>query len=489
MGMIDDYQMLESRRQFLQKMSAGLGTVALSSLLPGYLNASNPTGLHHPAKAKKIIYLYMGGAPSQLDLFDYKPQLEKEAGKKLPDHIRNGQRIRPTTASKSLNVMPSMFKFKQHGEGRLWMSELLPHLATVADDLTMIRSMHTNSINHDPGKTMMLTGSEIPGKASIGSWLSYGLGSLNKNLPDFVVLPSAFWTGGSGNVQGLYSRLWGSGYLPSHHQGVAFQPSGDPVLFLSNPKGVSRKTRHKMLDIVSELNAKHESEIGDPEIATTIRQQEMAFKMQASVPELTDLSGEPQHIKDMYGPEVEKSGSFARNCLLARRMIERDVRFVQLFHRGWDHHSNLPRKLRGQCYDVDQACTALINDLKQRGLLSDTLIVWGGEFGRTVYGERGSRTDYGRDHHPRCFSIWMAGGGIKGGHTHGTTDDYSYNIIDKNKKITDKFEDDAVSINNLNATILHQLGVDHTRLSFPFKGLDQKLTSISNAEVVKKIIK
>jgi hypothetical protein len=431
----------------------------------------------------------MAGAPSQLDLFDYKPDLHKKYKKPLPSEIRAGQRVTAMTQGKSHLIAPSLFKFSRQGRNGIWMSELLPHLSTVVDDLCFIRSMHTDAINHDPGKTLISTGSEIPGKPSLGAWLSYGLGTLNKDLPDFIVLSSAFWSGDQANVQALYSRLWGTGFLPSKHQGVMFQPSGDPVLFLSNPAGVTRTSRHKMLDLVTQLNNKHAEEIGDPEIQTTIAQQEMAFRIQASVPELTDLSGEPERVLDLYGPEVRKSGSFARNCLLARRMVERDVRFVQLYHRGWDHHVGLPAKMRAQCYDIDQAASGLIKDLKQRGLLEDTLVVSGGEFGRTVYCQGDlTETEYGRDHHPRCFTAWMAGGGVKGGMVHGQTDEYSYNIVDQDGQTTTRFEDDAVHVHDLNATILHQLGVDHRYLTFPFQGLDQRLTGVEEAHVVRKIL-
>ena len=437
-----------------------------------------PRRSHFPAKAKRVIFLFMAGAPSQLDLFDYKPDLHKRFKEVLPESITKGQRVTAMTKGKAKLVAPSMFKFNQHGENGVHLSELLPHLGSVIDDLCIIKSTNTDAINHDPGKTLFCTGTEIPGKASLGAWLSYGLGRVNENLPDFVVLNSAFWTGGMGNVQALYSRLWGSGFLPSKHQGVAFQPSGDPVLFLSNPAGVSREGRRKMLDLVTDLNQEHLAMAGDPEIQTTISQQEMAFRMQVSVPELTDLSEEPEHILEMYGPEVKKSGSFARNCLLARRMAERDVRFIQLFHRGWDHHSTLPKKIRGQAYDVDQPCAALLKDLKQRGLLEDTLVVFGGEFGRTTYGQGNLAVDnYGRDHHPRCFSTWMAGAGIKGGITHGETDEFSYNVVK-----------DSVHVRDFNATILHQLGLDHNRLTFPFLGLDQKLTGVNEAHVVKEIL-
>ena len=456
----------------------GLGATALSSVVANAQAAGPGMAAHFPAKAKRVIFLFMAGAPSQIDLFDYKPNLEKQFNKPLPPSISKGQRVTAMTKGKSQFVAPSMFKFSRKGKNGIYMSELLPHLSTVADDLCIIKSTHTDAINHDPGKTLFCTGSEIPGKASLGSWLSYGLGRMNENLPDFVVMNSAFWTGGKGNVQALYSRLWGSGFLPSKHQGVSFQPAGDPVLFLSNPAGVSRTSRHKMLDLVTQLNQQHLDEIGDPEIQTTIAQQEMAFRMQASVPELTDLSQEPKHILEMYGPEVHKSGSFARNCLLARRMAERDVRFVQLFHRGWDHHVDLPKKLKGQAYDVDQPCAALLTDLRQHGLLDDTLVVFGGEFGRTTYCQgKLTQTNYGRDHHPRCFSTWMAGGGIQGGITYGETDEYSYNIAT-----------DPVHVRDFNATILHQLGIDHNRLTFPYLGLDQKLTGVEETHVIKKIL-
>jgi len=469
---------IQTRRQFLNATGMGLGASVLGNLTaPG---AAGTHGYHLPkAKAKRVIFLFMAGAPSQLDLFDYKPDLHKRFKEALPDSVTNGQRVTAMTKGKEKLVAPSMFKFKQHGQGGTHLSELLPHLGSVADDIALIKSTSTTAINHDPGKTLFCTGTEIPGKASIGAWLSYGLGRMNQNLPDFIVLNSAYWTGGKGNVQGLYSRLWGSGFLPSKHQGVSFQPSGDPVLFLSNPKGVSRETRHKMLDLVTKLNEEQLAKVGDPEIQTTIAQQEMAFRMQASVPELTDLTGENEKLNEkLYGPEVQKSGSFARNCLLARRMAERGVRFIQLFHRGWDHHSTLPTKIKGQAFDVDQPCAGLINDLKQRGMLDDTLIVFAGEFGRTAYGQGTLKRDqYGRDHHPKCFSTWMAGGGIKGGISHGETDEYSYNVVK-----------DEVRVRDFNATILHQLGIDHDRLTFPFMGLDQKLTGVNPAQVVKNII-
>jgi len=467
-----------NRRAFLLSSGMGLGSAALASLINGQTAGATDAGIHFPARAKHVIFLFMAGAPSQLDLFDEKPDLQAQFNQPLPPSVSNGQRVTAMTRGKAQNVAPSMFQFEPRGNSGLRMSELLPHLGNVADDLCIVKSLHTDAINHDPAKTLFCTGSQIPGKASLGAWLSYGLGSMNQNLPDFVVMNSAFWTGGTGNVQALYSRLWGSGFLPSKHQGVSFQPSGDPVLFLSNPTGVTRTTRSMMLDLVTRLNEQHLDKVGDPEIQTTISQQEMAFRMQSSVPELTDLSQEPQHILETYGPEVQKTGSFARNCLLARRMVERGVRFVQLFHRGWDHHVGLPKKIRGQAYDVDQPSAALIMDLKQRGLLDDTLIVFGGEFGRTTYGQgKLERTSYGRDHHPRCFSIWMAGGGVKGGMEYGRTDDFSYNIVEN-----------PVHIRDLNATILHQLGIDHERLSFPFRGLDQRLTGVEEAHVMRDVL-
>ncbi|MEE3198821.1 MAG: DUF1501 domain-containing protein [Planctomycetota bacterium] len=467
---------LQSRRTFLLNSGMGLGTAALASLLNRQGIAAE-NGLHHPAKAKRVIFLFMAGAPSQVDLFDYKPDLHKLFKTELPKSISKGQRVTTMTRGRQQLIAPSTFKYARQGKSGIWLNELLPHLSTTADDLCLIHSFNTNAINHDPGKTAFCTGSEIPGKASMGSWLSYGLGSLNKDLPDFVVIPSAFWSGRV-NVQALYARLWGSGFLPSSHQGTSFQTTGDPVLFLSNPKGIDARVRRRMLDSLGKLNKKHLGEIGDPEIETTIAQQEMAFRMQASVPELTDISKEPKEVLEMYGPEVHKPGSYARNCLLARRMAERDVRFVQLFHRGWDHHSSLPANMRGQCRDVDQPTAALLKDLKARDLLKDTLVVFAGEFGRTVYGQGNiGRDNYGRDHHPRCFSGWLAGGGIKGGMHYGKTDDFSYNVAEN-----------PVHVRDLHATMLHLLGVDHHRLTFQYQGLNQKLTGVEEARVVKEII-
>ncbi len=474
---LNPLDLLQSRRQFLLSTGMGLGTAAFASLVEGAQKAVAQPGLHHKAKAKRVIFLFMAGAPSQVDLFDYKPDLHKLFKKELPKSVSKGQRVTAMTRGRQQLVTPTMFKFHQRGKSGVWMSELLPHLAEAADDLCFIHTFNTNAINHDPGKTSFCTGAEVPGKPSMGAWLSYGLGSMNKDLPDFVVIPSAFWRG-KVNVQALYARLWGSGFLPSKFQGTSFQTTGDPVLFLSNPNGIDAPVRRRMLDSLAKLNNKHHQEIGDPEIRTTIAQQEMAFRMQSSIPELTDLKDEPKEILEMYGPEVHKPGSYARNCLLARRMAERDVRFVQLFHRGWDHHSRLPDNLRGQCQDVDQPTAALMKDLKNRDLLKDTLVVFCGEFGRTVYGQGNiTRENYGRDHHPRCFSGWLAGGGIKGGIHYGKTDDFCYNIAE-----------DPVHVRDLHATMLHLLGVDHKKLSVKFQGLDQRLTGVEDSRVVREIL-
>jgi hypothetical protein len=474
--LLREHDLLASRRSFLLNTGMGLGATALATLVPQPAAAAN-FRLKGKPRAKRVIFLFMAGAPSQVDLFDYKPDLHKLFKTELPKSVSQGQRVTAMTRGKQQLVAPTMFKFAQKGKNGVWMSELLPHLSDLADDLCLVHSFNTNAINHDPGKTSFCTGAEVPGRPSMGAWLSYGLGSLNKDLPDFVVMPSAFWSGRV-NVQALYARLWGSSFLPSKHQGTPFQTVGDPVLFLSNPKGIDGKVRRRMLDTLAKLNQKHLAEIKDPEIQTTIAQQEMAFRMQSSVPELTDISKEPKEVMAMYGPEVNKTGSYARNCLLARRMIERDVRFVQLFHRGWDHHSRLPDNMRGQCRDVDQPTAALLKDLKSRGLLEDTLVVCVGEFGRTVYGQGNiTRTNYGRDHHPRCFSGWLAGGGIKGGMHYGKTDDFSYNIAEN-----------PVHVRDLHATMLHLLGVNHSRLTFPFQGLDHKLTGVLESRVIKEII-
>jgi hypothetical protein len=470
-----------NRRLFLKRSGFSLGSLALGSLLEKDQaragSASSSAGLpHFTAKAKRVIYLFQSGAPSQMDLFDYKPALKDKRGIELPDSIRMGQRITTmTSGQKTLPVAPSLFKFAQHGQSGAWLSELLPHTAKIADDICMIKSMQTEAINHDPAITFVQTGSQLAGRPSMGAWVAYGLGSPNKDLPAFVVLVSR----GTGNPadQPLYDRLWGSGFLPTKYQGVKLRGGKEPVLYLSNPAGCTPQTRRGMLDDLSELNQLKHADTGDPEILTRISQYEMAYRMQSSVPELTDLGREPEHILKLYGPEVHKPGSYASNCLLARRLAERGVRFVQLYHMGWDQHSNLPKQIRGQCQDTDQATAALIHDLKQRGLLEDTLVIWGGEFGRTIYSQGTLTQDnYGRDHHPRCYTIWLAGAGIKPGMSYGETDDFSYNIVK-----------DPVEVFDINATILHLLGIDHTRLTFRFQGRDFRLTDVSGT-VVKEIL-
>jgi len=487
----EEYIKLETRRQFFGRAAAGLGSVALGSLLGADAFASPTpaaapraqqaaTGLpglpHFAPKAKRVIYLFMSGAPSQLDTFDYKPKMAELFDKDLPDEIRDGQRLTTMTSKqKRFPVAPSIYKFKQHGQSGAHVSELLPHMAGVVDDMCIIKSMYTEAINHDPAITYIQTGHQIPGRPSMGAWLSYGLGSLNKELPAFVVLNST-WSA-KRDAQALYHRLWGSGFLPSEYAGAMLRSQGDPVLYLSNPKGVSRGNRRKMLDRLAELNQEHAATVGDPETHARITQYEMAFRMQASVPDLIDLKKEDPKTLEMYGPEVSKPGTFAYNCLLARRLAERDVRCTQVFHRGWDQHFNLPRDLPLQCKDVDQPAAALIKDLKQRGMLDDTLVVWGGEFGRTIYCQgKLTKTEYGRDHHPRCFSIWMAGGGIKPGMVYGQTDDFSYNITDN-----------PVHIHDLNATMMHLMGIDHERLTYRFQGRDFRLTDV-HGKVVKGIL-
>ena len=454
-----------TRRRFFGRSATGLGIAALSDLLSA-----------QTTKAKRVIFLFQSGAPSQFEMFDHKPLLEKLHGSELPESIRQGQRLTAMTSTQTTFPVARPFtKFNQYGQTGTWVSELLPHTAKIVDQLCIVKSMHTDAINHDPGVTFLQTGFQIAGRPSIGSWLAYGLGSENKDLPAFVVMISQ----GTGRPadQPLYDRLWGSGFLPSKYQGVKFRSEGDPVLFLSNPEGLSRNDRRHFIDDLAQLNQMKLDEFGDPEIATRISQYEMAYKMQASVPDLTDLSKEPASTFDMYGPESRKPGTFAANCLLARRMSERGVRFVQLFHRGWDHHLNLPPAIKGQCYDIDQPAAALVQDLKQRGLLDETLIVWGGEFGRTVYCQ-GKLTpeDYGRDHHPRCFTMWMAGGGIKPGISFGQTDDYSYNIVR-----------DPMHVHDLHATMLHCLGIDHTKLTYKFQGRHFRLTDV-HGRVMKELL-
>ena len=472
--LLREAELIETRRHFFGRAATGIGTAALASLVNPELFANqSQTQLgamgapHFAPKAKRVIYLFMSGAPSQLDMWDYKPKMVDWYDKDLPDSVRNGQRITTmTSGQKRFPIAPSRFKFNQHGEHGAWVSEILPHTAGVIDDLAVIKTVNTEAINHDPAITYIQTGSQLPGRPSAGAWLSYGLGSMNKNLPSFVVLHSTV-NGGFGG-QALYARLWGSGFLSTRHQGVSLRSTGDPVLYLSNPNGISGKMRRKMLDNLAVLNQQRYDEVGDPEIQSRIAQYEMAYRMQTSVPELTDISGETQETLDLYGPEVTKPGTFAFNCLLARRLAERDVRFTQVFIRQWDQHGNLPNDIRRQCGIIDQPCAALIKDLKRRGMLEDTLVIWGGEFGRTIYCQGGlTMTNYGRDHHPRCYTKWMAGGGIQGGIVYGETDDFSYNVIDK-----------PAHIHDLNATILHTLGVDHERLTYRHQGRDFRLTDV-----------
>ena len=480
MNPIEQRKQLLTRRSFLSLSSTCLGAAALNSLLNesaiGQNSGAPLSGMPHFApKAKRVIYLFQSGGPSQHELWDYKPKLVDMVGNDLPPSVRGNQRVTAMTSGQlSFPIVPSLYKFDQHGESGAWVSELMPHTAKIVDDLAFIKSMHTEAINHDPGITFFQTGAQLAGRPSIGAWLDYGLGSMNEDLPSFVAMVSI----GSGNGgQPLYDRLWGSGFLPTKHQGVKFLASGDPVLYLSNPPGVQSQTRRRFLDDLARLNELTGSEYGDPETSTRISQYEMAYRMQTSVPELNDLSDESQATLDRYGPDVQRPGSFARNCLLARRLAERDVRFVQLFHRGWDQHTRLPSGIRNQARDVDQPQAALVQDLKERGLLDDTLVVWGGEFGRSVYCQgRFTEEVYGRDHHPRCFTMWMAGGGVKPGVTIGETDDFSYNIVK-----------DPVHVHDLHATILHLLGVDHTKLTFHYQGRDFRLTDV-HGKIIEPIL-
>ncbi|PYV93541.1 MAG: sulfatase [Acidobacteria bacterium] len=466
MDPIQEQKLLLTRRSFFSS-SAGLGITALATLFSK--DAQAGTGLpglpHFAPKAKRVIYLFQHGAPSQLDLFDYKPQLQSQHGKDLPESVRMGQRLTGMTAYQSnFPTANSIFRFNQHGQSGTWLSELLPCTGKVADDLCLVKSMRTEAINHDPAVTFFQTGFQLAGRPSIGAWIAYGLGSENQDLPAFVVMVSQ----GSGSSQALADRQWGSGFLPTKYQGVKFRSGSDPVLYLSNPVGYSTLARRRFLDDLARLNDLQLKDYQDPEIATRIAQYEMAFRMQSSVPELADLSKEPEAVFEMYGPDSRKPGSYAANCILARRLAERGVRFIQLFHRGWDQHNNLPKEIRGQCLQTDQPSAALIQDLKQRGMLGDTLVIWSGEFGRTVYSQGALTEDnYGRDHHPRCFSLWMAGGGIKGGITYGETDDFSYNIV---KNPTD--------VHDLHATIMHCLGIDHTKLTYKFQGRHFRLTDV-----------
>ena len=474
-----------TRRQLFGMTARGIGVAALGSLLGNTAAAAaegrdpKTGGLvslpHFAPRARRVIFLHQSGGPSQLETFDYKPGLAKFQGTQIPDSVRMGQRVAQTMGQSTLPVARSAFGFAQHGQSGTWVSDLLPHTAKIVDDIAIIRSVHTDAINHDPAITFIQTGFQQPGRPSMGAWLSYGLGSENQNLPAFVVLLSQAHA--LNNDQPLFSRLWASGFLPSSYQGVRFRGGAEPVLFLEDPPGIDRTTRRHMLDAVARLNGMRRKAYGDPEIETRIAQYEMAYRMQTSVPELMDLSKEPDSVFEMYGPEARKPGTYAANCLLARRLAERDVRFIQLYHRGWDQHRDLPRDLALQCRGTDQPSAALVTDLKQRGLLDDTLVVWGGEFGRTVFSQ-GKLTDvnYGRDHHPRNFCVWVAGGGVKPGLVLGETDDFSYNVVA-----------DPVSVFDLQATLLHLMGIDHKKLTYRFQGRDFRLTDV-HGKVVKEIL-
>lgn len=483
MDPIREQQLLINRRHFFGRTAAGLGAAALGSMLnPGLFPALGAESgaetilgqPHYKPKAKRVIYLFMAGGPSQMDLLDHKPALEKLHQTELPASVRMGQRITGMTSGQSaFPVVKSMFNFSRHGKSGAWVSELLPHIGGIADDIAIVKTVNTEAINHDPAITFIQTGFQQPGRPCMGSWLSYGLGNENKNLPSFIVMISS----GKESDQPLYTRLWGSGFLPSEYQGVQFRGGDDPVLFLSNPPGIDHQTRRRMLDGIAKLNEKQHAAYQDPEIATRIQQYEMAYRMQTSVPDLVDVAGESQATLDMYGPDVKKPGSFAYNCLLARRMAERGVRFIQLYHRGWDQHGNLPKRIREQCKDTDQPSAALLKDLKSRGLLEDTLVIWGGEFGRTVYSQgKIEKDNYGRDHHGRNYAIWMAGGGIKPGITYGETDDFCYNVVEN-----------PAHIHDINATVLHCLGLNHEKLTYRFQGRDFRLTDI-HGEVIKGIL-
>lgn len=480
MNVFEFNQLLETRRQFFGRGARGLGQLALASLLGDRLVASDEVRKlpHFPPKVKRAVWLHMVGAPPQMDLFDYKPGMKDWYDKDLPESVRQGQRLTTMTSGQTrFPIAPSIFKFAQHGQGGAWISELVPNMAKMADDLMICRSLHTEAINHEPAITFAQTGNQIPGRPCIGSWLSYGLGSMNEDLPTFVVLTATHSNAGA-NVQAISNRLWSSGFLSGEFAGVNLRAAGDPVLFINNPAGVDSKLRRRMLDGVNAMNQEAFDRLHDPETHTRISQYEMAFRMQASVPELTDLSKENEATLNLYGPEAKKSGTFANSCLMTRRLLERGVRFVQIYHRGWDVHSNVAGVLPSQCQDVDQAAYALVQDLKQRGMLEDTLVIWGGEFGRTIYSQgQLSQTNYGRDHHPRCFTMWMAGGGVKGGSVYGETDDFSYNIVR-----------DPVHLRDWHATMLHQFGIDHEHFTFKYQGLDQRLTGVEPAKVVKGLL-
>jgi len=485
MNPLFEHQLLQTRRQFFGDTGIRLGGVAMASLLGSQAGSRAEGSEVHPGikglphfagKAKAVIYLHMNGGPSQLDTWDYKPKLQEQFDKSLPKEFLGDRITTMTSGQGKFPVAPSKYKFTRHGECGRWVSELLPHTAKVVDDIAVVKTVHTNAINHDPACTFVMTGSEIPGKPCMGSWVSYGLGAETSDLPAFVSLVPSFPNGS--NAQALYTRMWGSGFLPGKYSGVVLRPGADPVLYLDNPPGVSAADRREMLDTLSKLNQRGFRKFGDPDIQTRISQYEMAYRMQSSVPELTDLDKESKRTKELYGSRVDTPGSFTRSALLARRLVERGVRMVQILHRGWDSHGNLPAELGNQCKDTDQAVGALITDLKQRGMLDETLVIWGGEFGRTVYCQgKLTRERYGRDHHPRNFCMWMAGGGIKGGVEIGETDEYSYNgVVDK------------VHINEINATVLHCLGINHERFTVRDQGLDQRLTGVEPVKVIKKIL-
>ncbi|MCU0715068.1 MAG: DUF1501 domain-containing protein [Pirellula sp.] len=484
--LFEEYVRNETRRQFFRRGGNALGLAALASLgLPTAQTLGEdtqvlgglPTLPHFAPKAKRVIYLHMVGGPSQMDLYDYKPQMNDWFDKDLPESIRNGQRLTTMTSGQSrFPIAPSKYKFAQHGQSGMWVSELLPETAKVVDDMCFVRSMHTEAINHEPAITYMQTGNMVTGRPCMGAWVSYGLGSMNSNLPTFVVLVAQ--PSNTEQIQAISARLWSSGVLPGEHAGVSFRSSGDPILYINNPAGVPMEVRRKTLDGLKQLNEMNFRAVGDPEIHTRIQQYELAFRMQSSVPELTSIANEPESTFELYGEEAKKPGSYANTVLLARRMVERDVRFVQVYLNNWDHHGNVAKRLPSQCKDIDRATYGLITDLKSRGLLDSTLIIWGGEFGRTIYSQGGlTKDNYGRDHHPRCFTMWMAGGGIKPGTIYGETDDFSYNIVK-----------DPVHIRDFHATVLHLLGIDHERFSFKSQGLDLKLTGVEPARIVKEIL-
>ena len=476
----DEAVHVETRRQLLGRSAYGIGALALSALgaTTGKVIGGLPGLPHFAPKAKRIIYLHMVGAPPQMDLLDYKPKMAEWYDKDLPESIRQGQRLTTMTSGQArFPIAPSVFKFAQHGKSGAWMSELIPNMAKMADDLSIIRTMNTEAINHEPAITFIQTGNQIPGKPCFGSWLSYGLGSMNQDLPTFVVL-NAMHTNPKANVQAISARLWSSGFLSAQYSGVALRSGADPVLYINNPDGVDSKVRRRMLNALSEMNQLQHDKVGDPETVARIAQYEMAFRMQSSVPELTDLSKEPASTFALYGEEARKGGSFANSALMARRLVERGVRFVQLYMRGWDVHGELPQVLPSQCKDVDQGTYALVQDLKQRGLLDETIVIWGGEFGRTIYSQgKLTSTTYGRDHHPRAFSLWVAGGGFKGGYVHGETDEFSYNIVR-----------DPVHVRDFQATILNQFGIDTARFSYKHQGLDQRLTGVEKANVIRDLL-